>query len=271
MLYERIAISLILIPFGIWVVGAGGWLFAVTIAAILALAAYEYAKLFETHGYRPATLLLVVGSLALVLARQLVGFQYDEILLGALILISMAWHAVDFERGAAQSGTDFALTVAGIVYVGWMGSFFIALRGLPDGLWWFMTALPAVWLADSAAYSFGKRFGKHKLAPRLSPKKTWEGYLSGIVFGTLLTMGMVLLWRFGAGPGSTLTLTRALIICIIVASVAPMGDLGISMLKRQFQVKDTGRLLPGHGGALDRIDSWVWAAVLGFHFVVWLT
>jgi phosphatidate cytidylyltransferase len=271
MLYERIAIALLLIPFGIWVVGAGGWLFTVTITAILCLAAYEYAKLFELHGYRPATLLLVAGTLVLALARHLFAFSLDPVLLAALILLSMTWHALDFERGAPQSGTDFALTVGGIVYVGWMGAYFIALRQLPDGVWWFMTALPVVWLADTAAYSFGKRFGKYKLAPRLSPNKTWEGYLAGIVGGPAVTMLMVLLWRFGAGPDSTITLTRAFIIGLIIATAAPMGDLGISMLKRQFKVKDTGALLPGHGGALDRIDSWVWAAVLGYHLVVWMT
>jgi phosphatidate cytidylyltransferase len=236
MLFERIAIALLLIPFGIWVVGAGGWFFTLTIAAILGMAAYEYAKLFETHGYRPATMLLVMGTLAIVVVRYMTGFEFDALLLAALVLISMAWHAVDFERGAPQAGTDFALTIAGIFYVGWMGAFFISLRGMPDGLWWFMTALPAVWLADSAAYSFGKRFGKNKLAPRLSPKKTWEGYLSGIVFGPLITMGMVMMWRFGAGPGTTITLSGALILCIVVAALAPIGDLGISMLKRQFQV-----------------------------------
>jgi phosphatidate cytidylyltransferase len=271
MLFERIAISLLLIPFGIWVVGAGGWLFTLTITVILCLAAYEYAMLFKKQGFRPATVLLVLGTLALVLIRHLAAFEQDAVLLAFLVLISMTWHAIDFEKGAPQAGTDFALTIAGVLYIGWMGSYFISLRHMPDGVWWFMTALPAVWFADSAAYSLGKKFGRHKLAPRLSPKKTWEGYLSGVVFGSLLTLGMVLLWRFGAGPDSTITVARAFLVCLIVATVAPIGDLGISMLKRQFGVKDTGTLLPGHGGALDRIDSWVWASVIGFYMVTWLT
>lgn len=270
MLFERIAIALLLIPFGIWVVGAGGWLFTLTIAVILCLAAYEFAILFQGHGYRPAVYLMVLGTFILALSRHLVGFSFDPPLLTLLILMSMTWHAIDFERGAAQAGTDFALTIAGILYVGWMGSSFISLRQLPDGVWWFMTALPAVWLADSAAYSLGKKFGRNKLAPRLSPKKTWEGYFSGVLVGSLLTMGFVFLWRFGAGPSSSITLSRALIVCLLIAVVAPIGDLGISMLKRQFQVKDTGAVLPGHGGALDRIDSWIWAAVIGFFTVAWL-
>jgi phosphatidate cytidylyltransferase len=271
MLFERIAIALLLIPFGIWVIGAGGWLFTLTIAVILCLAAYEYAMLFRRQGFRPAAPLLVLAVLVLVLTRYLFGFDQDPAVLAILSLVCMAWHALDFERGAPHAGTDFALTLGGILYVGWVGAYFISLRQMPDGQWWFMTALPAVWLADSAAYSFGKRFGRHHLAPRLSPKKTWEGYLAGVIVGPLLALGMLRLWQFGAGPASSLTLTRGLIVCVVIATFAPIGDLGISMLKRQFGVKDTGSLLPGHGGALDRIDSWVWAAVLGFFMVTWLT
>jgi phosphatidate cytidylyltransferase len=271
MLFERIAIALLLIPFGVWVIGAGGWFFTLTIALILCLAAYEYAMLFQRHGFRPAALLLVLGTFSLAIARSIVGFDVDPPLLALIVLLSMAWHAFDFERGASQAGTDFALTLGGVLYIGWVGSYLISLRQLPDGVWWFMTALPAVWLADSAAYSFGKRFGRHRLASRLSPKKSWEGYLSGVVFGPLLMMGMVGLWQFGAGVDSTITLARGLLVSIVIVILAPIGDLGISMLKRQFGVKDTGTLLPGHGGALDRIDSWVWAAVLGFFMVTWLT
>jgi phosphatidate cytidylyltransferase len=271
MLFERIAIALLLIPFGVWVIGAGGWFFTLTIALILCLAAYEYAMLFQRHGFRPAAYLLVLGTFSLTITRSIFGFDIDPLLLTSIVLLSMAWHTLDFERGAPQAGTDFALTLGGMLYIGWMGSYFVSLRQLPDGVWWFMTALPAVWLADSAAYSFGKRFGRHRLAPRLSPKKTWEGYLSGVVFGPLLTMGMVRLWQFGAGADSTVTLARGLVVSIVIVILAPIGDLGISMLKRQFGVKDTGTLLPGHGGALDRIDSWVWAAVLGFFMVTWLT
>ncbi len=271
MLFERIAIALLLIPFGFWVIGAGGWFFTLTIAAILALASYEFAMLFQRQGYRPATYLLVLSSIGFVIARHLKGFDADPFILAFFVLASMTWHAIDFERGAVQSGTDFALTIGGFLYIGWMGAYFISLRRLPDGLWWFLTALPAVWIADSAAYSFGKQFGKHRLAPRLSPKKSWEGYLAGVVAGPLLALGFLRLWQIGAGPDSTLTLLKGAILGLVVAILAPIGDLGISMLKRQFGVKDTGTLLPGHGGALDRIDSWIWAAILGYFLVIGLS
>jgi phosphatidate cytidylyltransferase len=271
MLFERMAVALLLIPFGFWVIGAGGWFFTGTIALILAMAAYEYATLFRNEGFRPATWILVIGTLALVLLRYVVGFDVDGPLLAGLILASMAWHAIDYERGAPQSGTDFALSLGGLFYVGWMGSFLISIRELPDGLWWFMTALPAIWLADSGAYFIGKWIGRHRLAPRLSPKKTWEGYIAGIILGPIIMLGFIRIWQFGAGANSSLSLSTGVIVALLISIVAPMGDLGISMLKRQFGVKDTGALLPGHGGALDRIDSWVWAAVIGYFMVIWLT
>jgi phosphatidate cytidylyltransferase len=176
----------------------------------------------------------------------------------------MAWHTLDYERGATLAGTDFALTLTGLVYVGWIGAYFISLRGMDDGLWWFMTALPAVWIADSAAYLAGHRFGRHRLAPRLSPKKSVEGYLAGILGGALGSWALTLLWQIGAGTSSSINPGRGLLLGLVIGTLAPIGDLGISMFKRQLGIKDTGRLLPGHGGALDRIDSWLWASVIGY-------
>jgi phosphatidate cytidylyltransferase len=94
----------------------------------------------------------------------------------------MAYHLFQYERGSQRAGTDFAVTLSGILYIGWLGAYLISLRRLPDGLWWLLTVLPAVWLADTGAYLVGSRFGRHKMTPRLSPKKSWEGYLGGILF-----------------------------------------------------------------------------------------
>ena len=270
MLRERVAIVILLFPILAWLIADGGWLFAVAIALVLALAAREFGQLFKFHQLRPSTPLLFLGTLSLVLVRFWGDFDASIILLTLCCLLSMSWHLVDYELGATRSGTDFAITTAGIVYLGWIGSYLISLRSVLDGLWWFLIALPSVWLADTAAFFIGRWIGKHRLSPRLSPKKSWEGYLAGIMAGAVSGWLFALLWQIGAGLSSTINPIRGLILGGVLAIFAPLGDLGVSMIKREIQVKDTGNLLPGHGGALDRLDTWIWAGVLGFYIVQWL-
>jgi len=271
MLRERLVVAILLLPLALWVIADGGWLFGLLVASILGLAALEYGRLSMSSGFRPSLPLLVGGVVILAITRFLFGFEHAPLTLVILTLGSMAWHLLDYERGAPRSGTDFAITTAGVLYLGWIGGFLISLRSLPGGEWWLLLALPSVWLADSAAYFVGRRVGRHRLAPRLSPKKTWEGYLSGVVFGALAGAAFAWIWGVGAGPASGLAPWRGFLMGAVIAALAPLGDLGISMIKREHGVKDTGSLLPGHGGALDRIDSWLWAAVLGFYLVVGLS
>jgi phosphatidate cytidylyltransferase len=265
MLRERVAISLLLLPLIGWVIGEGGWLFRAGIILVLLLAVIEYGLMFRRAGHRPALPLLVVAVVVIPTGRQLWTPAVDVGVLSAVVLLAMAWHAIDYERGAETPGTDFALTTAGAIYIGWIGSFLVSLRSMPDGLWWFMIALPAIWVADSAAFLVGHWIGRHRLSPRLSPKKSVEGYLAGIPGGALAGWGLSQLWSVALAPGSSLTPIAGLITGGMIAALAPMGDLGISMLKRELKIKDTGTLLPGHGGALDRLDSWLWAGVLGYY------
>ena len=109
------------------------------------------------------------------------------------------------------------------------------------------------------------------MAPRLSPKKSWEGYVAGVLAGAASGMAFGALWGLGAGPGSTLGAWTGLLTGAVIAVLSPLGDVGISMIKRQLQVKDSGNLLPGHGGALDRVNSWLWAGVLGYYLAVLLS
>ena len=267
MLRERVVVTVLLLPTAFWIISAGGWLFAAGVALVLGLAAAEFGALFRHQGLRPATWLLIAGVVALVAGRQADGFVSSPALLAAAALTLMAWHLADYQRGGARSGTDFAVSLAGVVYVGWIGAYLVSLRGLPDGLWWLLTALPAVWIGDSAAYFVGRALGRHRLAPRLSPKKTWEGYLAGALTAAATGAGFAALWSFAAGPASSLTSVRGLAVGAVMGVITPLGDLGISMIKREVQIKDSGTLLPGHGGALDRLDSWLWAGVLGYYFV----
>jgi len=269
MLVKRLWVAILLLPLGLILISIGGIPFALLVAAFIGLAAWEYDRLFRLGGLKPAGILIPAGALLLLYGRVMAGFESAPWMVSLLVLASMAYHLVAYERGADTAASDFGITLGGILYFGWLGSYFVSLRELPDGKWWFLIALPAVWLADSGAYFIGRKFGRHKLSPRLSPKKSWEGYLGGILAGSLGAALLTLVWRVGAGPESTIAVWKAALLGLVLSILTPLGDLGESMIKRQFGVKDSSSLFPGHGGAFDRIDSWLWAGVIGYYVIVW--
>lgn len=272
---QRIITAIFLIPVGIAAIYFGGLFYISLILILLALAAWEYSNLFQAGDFQPSTIIIVGGTLAFAINQAIPYFNTqadpnDASWLAALILlISLGYHLFQFERGRDAAATDFAITVSGAFYIGFLGSYLLLLRNLPEGIWWFMVALPAVWFADSGAYFYGRVYGRHKLSPRLSPKKTWEGYIAGIVVSVLGTIAFAALWRIPAGPESAITPLRGAIIGLVMSVIAPLGDLGESMIKRQAGIKDSSNLIPGHGGAFDRIDSWLWAGVIGYYIITW--
>ena len=162
---------------------------------------------------------------------------------------------------------NWALTVAGGVYLGVAGAHFISLRQLENGQWWLLLALSGTWLADSGAYFIGRKFGKHKMTPGLSPKKSWEGLAGGVAFALIfnsliavalsLALNVYLPWWAGAALG------------LIGALIGVLGDLSISMIKREVGAKDTGHIIPGHGGVLDRLDSLLFTIIVSYYFIIW--
>ncbi len=268
MLSDRIAVAILLIPLALGVVAVGGIVYLLGVLLIFVLAAQEYVTLFRAANLRPAQPLIVGGVALWIAAQQYPALNPERLLLALALLLPLAWHLLDYERGAPTSGTDFAVTVGGIFYLGGLGSYFIALRALPDGLWWVVAALSSMWLADSGAYTVGRWLGRRRMSPRLSPKKTWEGYVGSIAAGAVGGGLCSIFWSLGAGPDSLLTWQTGAILGALVGALGPVGDLGVSMMKRQAGLKDTGALMAGHGGALDRMDSWLVAVVVGYYFVL---
>lgn len=268
MLVERLLVTIVLLPLGLLLIAGGGWPFALVIAIILALAGWEYVKLMRLGGHQPAGALVIGGAALLALGRAWDGFESAGWLLSLLVLAAMTWHLLAYERGRDLAPVDFGVTLGGIFYLGWIGAYLVSLRDLPEGKWWFLLALPAMWIADSGAYMIGSRYGRHKLSPRLSPKKTWEGYWGGLIAGALGAALLALVWRIGAGPQTAITAGRAALLGLVISALAPLGDLGESMFKRMVKAKDSSNLIPGHGGVFDRIDSWLWAGVIGYYLVV---
>ncbi|MFN2153501.1 MAG: phosphatidate cytidylyltransferase [Anaerolineales bacterium] len=268
MLRQRALVVIALLPIGLVLIYLGGWAFSTLVMLILGLAAWEYGRLFKSGGFQPADVLLIGGTVLLAFGRAWNGFASADWILGLLVLASMTYHLLAYERGRDQAASDFAITLSGILYLGWLGAYLISLRQLPNGMWWILLVLPSVWLADSGAYFVGRAIGKHKFSPRLSPKKTWEGFFGGIVFGVL--GGALLAYILNLFEPGVITPLQGLITGLLLALITPLGDLGESMVKRQFGIKDSSNLIPGHGGVFDRIDSWLWAGVIGYYLILWL-
>jgi phosphatidate cytidylyltransferase len=267
-LWDRLAITVMIGPTVFAIVEAGGLVFLLGVLTLFGLAAWEYARLFAGRRWRPAGPLIVAGVLALIAAEQAPALNPRGLLVGGLIVAALTWHLVDYERGAETSGLDFVITLGGIVYLGGLGRYFVTLRALPDGLWWLLAALTSMWLGDSGAYIAGRLFGRRRMTPRLSPKKTWEGFAGSVLAAGLGGGLLSLFWGLGAGPASLLNWQTGLGLGLLVGALGPLGDLGVSMLKRQVGVKDTGTLLGSHGGALDRIDSWLVAVAVGYYYAL---
>jgi phosphatidate cytidylyltransferase len=266
-LLKRIASVVVALPIVLALIIIGGWPFYIGIAAVIGIGAKEFSNLFHSSNkYDPSNLLIISGAVLLIFSRAIWGFAGSESLLTLLILAAMTIHIIHRERGNEHAVIDFCITTAAIFYVGWLGAYIISLRALPSGEWWLILSLGAVWLADAGAFFIGTKFGRHPLAPAVSPKKTWEGYLGGAITATLLTpLGAYILQSFAPD----IKIINGLVLGIVLGTLAPIGDLGISMIKRYFKAKDSGNLLPGHGGALDRLDSILWAVALGYQLITW--
>ena len=266
MLIKRVITSLVLAVIGIPAIILGGVYYFALMVFFLGVAAWEFGRIFGKVDSKVPEVLLIGCVFFIVMTRTFFP-ELAAAVLTLSILASMTWHLLDYEKGRDRAATDFAVTIAGILYLGWIGAYLVNLRTMPGGLWWVLIVLPTIWLADMAAYFVGIRFGKHPLSPRLSPKKTWEGYWAGVVFGTLTTAGLVVLWHSLGGPAVVWWKGAALGAALSVFST--LGDLGESMFKRQAGMKDSSNIFPGHGGVLDRIDSWLWGAALGYLLITW--
>jgi phosphatidate cytidylyltransferase len=265
---RRTITSILLLLIGLPAILLGGIPFFVLISIFLCGAAWEFSRMFAAQSYQPSLPMTVLGTLIIILVRSFRP-QLAAPTLSLVILLAMTIHLIAYERGRDQAGTDFAITVAGIIYFGWIGAYLIDLRFLPNGGWWLMLALPIVWLTDTGAYAIGAAYGKHKMAPRLSPKKSWEGYWAGVFTGVL--GGAFLVWAYSTFGGlkGDINILQGFVLGIILSMLTILGDLGESLIKRQAGMKDSSNVFPGHGGFFDRIDSWLWAGVLSYYFIVW--
>lgn len=252
-LIARILSGIVVIAVSIGLGYIGGIWFTLFILAVMLLTTYELWRLCIAASYKPSLAVMLVTSVA---AFAGVRWPALPILIPAMSLALLATLGVQLARTSQRRFGDWAVSFAGGFYIGWTCGLIAELRELENGVWWLLLTLVAVWLADSGAYVFGRLLGKHKLAPAISPSKTWEGYIGGAM--TALAGGAVV------GLVSPLGLLSGLLVGGLVGAFGVMGDLIESLIKREAHAKDSGTLIPGHGGVFDRIDSLLWGAVVTF-------
>ncbi len=264
MLRTRILVGVVALPILAGLIVLGGWAFALLVAAALVIGGDEYSRLMHKAGLR-APEWLTLALIALPLGATWFDHpDWYEPGLALLLILGALEAVVGMEQGRQQPVTEVALAVFGGVYIGGLGHTLLAVRELDEGAYLTLFLYGCVAVADSAAFFVGRRWGRRKLSPHVSPKKTWEGYWGGIagavIFGALaggLPDSAMLTWGHGA------------LIGLLIGVLGTVGDLAMSAVKRQVGAKDSGRLIPGHGGILDRIDSVLVAAAVGYYYLLW--
>jgi len=264
MLAKRAASTATIIVFGFLLVLAGGWIYTIGVALILSTAAWEYVSMFSKGGYFPTDYAVIAGTFLTALASRFESPESILLVISILIMAVIAWHILTYSNHQQTAGIDLAASLSAIVFIAFLGSYIIRLRFLPDGFYWLLIAIAPAGISDIGAYLIGSVIGSHKMAPSLSPGKTIEGYLGGVLTAAVTGYAIGAIANVTVPHISGLT---GLIIGLAVGIFCPLGDLGKSLLKRQFNLKNTSDLIPGHGGVLDRVDTWLWAGVISYYLI----
>lgn len=254
---QRIISALAGIPLVILAVWFGGIPLILMTGLLIVLGLREMTWMLNKLGLKPSLWLAVAGGLILTSGAYLYSNGYPGPTITIILFMHLLATVALYPR---YTLLDSAGTLMGTMYVGLLNYFYL-LRMMPDGWIWLIFTLAGTWACDTTAYFVGKAFGKRRLAPVLSPKKTLEGAVGGILGSGLIGCLFSFIYPF-------LPLTELLILGLVLGAAAEVGDLLESAFKRQAGVKDSSTLIPGHGGILDRIDSTLFTAPLVYYFVL---
>jgi phosphatidate cytidylyltransferase len=258
----------LLIPVALFLwLGGVPWLLAIMLVALLGI--QELFAALRQKGHHPLVLMQALAAVALPLA----AFADKTLVLllpvvSLIVVLSLCTLLI--RRDLTGALGDWAVSVAGVLYIALLLAHFVALRQREHGLQWILLAFLCTWACDSAAYLVGRAIGRRPFSPVISPKKTWEGTVGGMVAATLTglvavpLLGLPVLLPVGLPVG--LRIVAALLLGLAISIAAVAGDLSESLLKRQLGIKDSGTLIPGHGGVLDRVDSLLFAVPLVFYW-----
>jgi phosphatidate cytidylyltransferase len=271
----RVVSAAVFLPLLVLMAKVGGVLYLAFTVLFVLLALREFYGMMVTKGLRPhwksgflAALLFPIG----IFVRLRTHRTEEWHLAGLFTVLLIAMLLAELRRGASrQTLVNTSATLLGVLYIGWLGSHVGALRELPwtlhrpyaTGMSYALLPFFLAWTCDTAAYAVGRAWGRHRLAPHVSPSKSIEGAVAGFV----ATTGAGLLARAWFAP--YLSWGEAAVLGALAGIFAQLGDLVESLLKRDAETKESSTLIPGHGGVLDRFDSVLFAAPLVYYFLVW--
>lgn len=258
MLWQRYLTAIIGIPLGIVIVYYGKLPFLITIIILSLLALYEYFAMLKRLGLKPNFLLGYIAVVALLYAVYLKNADYILGIMFAYFVCSSIAYITLFPRLSVR---DLASSFLGVFYAGVLFGHAILIRNnLANGFWWFICILVLTWVNDSGAFFVGSKIGRIKLHGLVSPKKTIEGAIGGVL-ATVTVAVVANSYMRMAEP------IQVLILAALIAGAGILGDLWESAIKREATLKDSGYILPGHGGILDRFDSLLFAVPVVYYYL----
>jgi|JI6StandDraft_1071083.scaffolds.fasta_scaffold46582_1 phosphatidate cytidylyltransferase len=240
--------------------GVPGAAFIVSMAMVICLG--EYAQMAFPADFRYAFYWLCLTALPLAFASIAAPREHIPVIVAALCMLTMAQVTLEPPEPLSGSLDRLGRYAVGVLWVGGLLPFLMRLRLLEDGLGWVLLAMVIAWMSDTGAYFAGKSMGRTPLYPLVSPNKTWEGVVGGVLAGVVGAFGV----RFALLP--SLSVVDCVVLGVVGSLMGVLGDLSESLVKRAMNVKDSGWVMPGHGGLLDRVDALMFVAPTVFGYYV---
>ena len=269
MLRQRVLSSIVFVPILIAAIWFENPWFSIVVAVAALLGALEFYNMVSQRGWQPFTIFGTLWTLFFIF-NAYYDPSYASESTKLLVTFSLVTSAVAIplimvllpRPSGERTLISWAASMAGVFYIGWLLSYWVLIMN-SYGRDWVFIALFSTFAVDTSAYFVGRAFGKHKMAPKVSPGKTWEGAAGGLVGGLVAVVVLAVLFDVGIGY------SKMVLLGFLIAVFAQVGDLVESKLKRSVGVKEAGNLIPGHGGILDRLDSIVFTGVVVYYCLRW--
>jgi phosphatidate cytidylyltransferase len=260
MLRQRIITAAIGLPVILAITWLGNPWFTIMVAIIAVLGSIEFYRMVISPKIGSLTCFAIFITVLLSVSPYYPSFLTKPIILTLAIIVSLAW--LIFLPKKDSTFSKWAWLIGGIIYIGWMLSYWAELRNLTNGLELTFWSIFIVMASDTCAFFAGRAWGKHYMAPSISPQKTWEGAVGGLLGSIIVSIVLGIVFSI------PFNYWQLVLLGFLVGVLAQIGDLVESLLKRNNGVKDSGNLIPGHGGILDRVDSFILVGAIVYYCAI---